>query len=263
MVIGGLRGVPRLSHIFVEAMVELGFARNPSYNADPAEGASIVQANQHLGVRWSAARAYLHAVRNRPNLKVVTHAFVRRVLLEGRRAVGVEYDVDGRTVAERAAREVILSASAFNSPRILMLSGIGDPAQLAAANIPVLQANPAVGRNLQDHPATNVKAFVNVHTANLDDNLLGKLKHGRRFAFTHGGEATFVHSAIALIRTRPETRMAGRAVLLRRIRLRVHVEGPQDARPARRRTSAAREAAAMWNCGPWISAIRRASSPTC
>jgi choline dehydrogenase len=204
VVVGGLRGVPRLSYVFVEAMAELGYGKNRSYNGDPAEGASIIQANQHLGVRYSAARAYLHPARNRLNLRVVTHAFVRRVLFDGRRAVGVEYDVDGRTVTERASREVILSASAFNSPKILMLSGIGDPAQLAAANIPVLHANPAVGRNLQDHPATNVKGLVNVHTANLDDNLLGKLKHGLRFAFTRGGEATFVHSALALIRTRPE-----------------------------------------------------------
>jgi choline dehydrogenase len=127
VVVGGLRGVPRLSHVFVEAMAELGFGKDPSYNGDPAEGASIVHANQHLGVRYSAARAYLHPARNRANLKVVTHVFVRRVLFEGRRAVGIEFEVGGKTVVERALREVILSASAFNSPKIQMLSGIGDP----------------------------------------------------------------------------------------------------------------------------------------
>jgi choline dehydrogenase len=117
--------------------------------------------------------------------------------------VGVEFDVDGRTMVEKAAGEVIVSASAFNSPKLLMLSGIGPAGQLAAFGIPILHANDAVGRNLQDHPATNVKGFVNTRTTNMDDNLLGRIKHGLRFAVSLGGAATYVHSAVAFVRTRP------------------------------------------------------------
>lgn len=202
--VGELRGVHPLAHVFVDAMAELGYPRNPSYNADPCEGASIAHATQHMGLRWSTARGYLHPVRHRQNLSIRTGAEVRRVLIENGRAVGVEVAQNGRTSIERAAGEVILSASTFNSAKLLMLSGIGPGDHLAEMGIPVLSDLPGVGRNLQDHPVSNVQALVNTRTINQDANMLGKLKHAARFALTRGGPATYVQAAVAFIRSRPD-----------------------------------------------------------
>jgi choline dehydrogenase len=204
VVISELRGVPHLSHVFVDAMAELGYPRNPSYNGDPTDGVSIIHANQLNGVRYSAARAYLSPIRNRANLKIQLNTIVNRIVFDGKTAVGVETEQDGKTVVERARGEVILSASSFNSPKLLMLSGIGPVDELARHGITVLHASPGVGRNLQDHPATNVKGYVNTHTVNQDVNLFGYIRHGLRFALARGGEATFVHSALAFVKTRPD-----------------------------------------------------------
>jgi 4-pyridoxate dehydrogenase len=105
------------------------------------------------GRRESAATAYLHPALRRKNLTVTVRAHVARVVLEGMRAVGVEYIEDSQRRLARAELEVIVSAGAINSPQILMLSGIGDPQALAAHGITVKAALPGVGRNLQDHAA--------------------------------------------------------------------------------------------------------------
>jgi choline dehydrogenase len=204
VVISELRDPPKLARVFIEAMAELGFPRNRSYNGEPSEGASIIHATQHRGMRYSAARGYLHPVRHRPNLEVRTGVLVRRVVFDGRRAVGIEIETDGNIHVERAAGEVILSTSVFNSPKLLMLSGIGDPEDLSAFGIPVLHASPGVGRNLHDHSVSNVKGLVNQRTANLDDNWLGMIRHGLHFILRQGGPATYPHSAVAFVRTRQE-----------------------------------------------------------
>jgi choline dehydrogenase-like flavoprotein len=112
----------------------------------------IYQVTQDRGERCSAARAYLWPHRSRPNLRITANAQVQRLLFDGRRAVGVEVKVGGLTRRLRARREVVLSAGAIQSPQLLMLSGIGDAAQLQAQGIPVLHHLPGVGANLQDHP---------------------------------------------------------------------------------------------------------------
>lgn len=204
VVVSQLRGAPFLSHVFVDAMAELGFPKNPSYNAEPTDGASIAHATHHMGFRYSAARGYLHPIRNRKNLTILTGAVARRVLFEGRRAVGVEFEHEGRIRTERAHGEIILSASTFNSPKLLMLSGVGPADQLRSFGIEVIHDNPHVGRNLHDHPAAVVNGLVNRRTANMDVNLIGKLRHALRFALTRGGEATYLQSAVAFVKTRPE-----------------------------------------------------------
>jgi choline dehydrogenase len=103
------------------------------------------------GRRWSAAKAYLYPVMNRPNLTVELGALTTRILFEGRRAVGIEYARGGQTVQARADREVILSGGAINSPQLLMLSGIGNADELRKLDIPVIANRPGVGENLQDH----------------------------------------------------------------------------------------------------------------
>lgn len=199
-----LRGAPQLSHVFVDAMDEIGIRKNPSYNAESGEGASIAHATQHMGWRWSTARGYLRPAMNRPNLTVRTGATVSRILMEGRRAVGVEYDYQGQTRSDRAAREILLSASTFNSPKLLMLSGIGPAEHLRQHGIEVLHDLPGVGRNLQDHVGVHVKALVNRRTTNMDDNLIGKIRHGLRFATTMSGPAGYLQSAVAFARSRPD-----------------------------------------------------------
>ena len=201
---GALRGAPHLSHVFVEAMNEIGIPKNPSYNGEPCEGASIAHATQHLGWRWSTARGYLRPAMRRPNLTIRTGANVRRILMQGKRAIGVEYDQNGKTHSEFAAREVLLSASTFNSAKILMLSGVGPAEQLRKHGIEVLHDLPGVGQNLQDHVAVHVKALVNRRTTNMDDNLLGRIRHGMRFATTMSGPAGYLQSAVAFTRSRPD-----------------------------------------------------------
>jgi choline dehydrogenase len=199
-----LRGVPRIAHVFVEAMAELGYRRNPDYNGEDTEGAAIAHATHRRGLRSSTAGGYLHPVRHRGNLRIETGAIARRIVFDGRRAVGVEIAQHGTTRIERAAAEVIVSASTFNSPKLLMLSGIGPGAHLRELGIEVRHDLPGVGRNLHDHPVSNVQALVNVRTLNLDANPMGKLRHALRFALTRGGPATFVQVAVAFVRSRPD-----------------------------------------------------------
>ncbi len=204
IVVSEVRHPPKLTHVFVDAMAELGFPRNSAYNAEPTDGSTVIHATQHMGTRFSAARGYLDPVKRRTNLKIVTNAMVRRFLIENQVAVGVEYDVDGDTRVERCSGEVILSASAINSPKLLMLSGIGPAGQLRSLGIDVVHHNAAVGRNLQEHPSTQVKATVNVKTANQEFNLAGKLKYALQFMLKRGGFATYTYSGVALVRTRDE-----------------------------------------------------------
>ncbi len=138
---------------FLDAAREGQFRIREDFNADDHEGLGIYQVTQHNGERWSAARAYVHPhMESRANLKVETGAHATRILFEGKRAVGVEYRQGKETKLIRAGREVILAAGAFQSPQLLMLSGVGDSAALGAHGIPSVHHLPGVGQNLQDHP---------------------------------------------------------------------------------------------------------------
>ena len=139
---------------FVEAGVEAGLARNEDFNGAAQEGVGMYQVTQRGGMRASAAVAYLHPAFDRPNLTVMPYMHVNKVLFEGNRAVGVEANQLGQAQQLRAEREVILCGGAFNSPQLLMLSGIGPAEHLAVKEIEVLLDQPAVGENLSDHPAT-------------------------------------------------------------------------------------------------------------
>ena len=141
--------VTPVSLAFVSAGKELGYAER-DYNGRSQLGFSHTQQTVRNGVRWSTARAFLHPVRDRDNLVVVPHATVRRVEVEGGRAVGVQVETEGELQLVRAKREVVLSAGAVGSPKILLLSGIGPADQLREANISVVRDLP-VGKNLLDH----------------------------------------------------------------------------------------------------------------
>jgi choline dehydrogenase len=144
----------RITPAFVEAGVEAGLARNEDFNGAEQDGVGMYQVNQRGGMRASASVAYLHPALERPNLTVMPYTQVSRVLFEGTRAVGVEASRFGEAQELRAEREVILCGGAYNSPQLLMLSGVGPAEHLAMREVEVLLDQPAVGENLGDHPAT-------------------------------------------------------------------------------------------------------------
>jgi choline dehydrogenase len=141
-----------LSDAFIAAAGRCGIPATPDFNTGDNTGAGYFQMTTRDGVRQSTARAFLDPVRQRPNLRVLTGLQVTRVRFEGRRAVGIDAtDAANRTVAIDARREVVLCAGAVQSPQLLMLSGIGDAAQLQAHGIAVVHHLRGVGLNLQDH----------------------------------------------------------------------------------------------------------------
>ena len=136
---------------WIEAGRQAGFPAATDYNTNEQEGFGRGQYTIRDGRRSSSARAYLRPIMHRPNLTVETKAHALRVIFEGRRAVGLEYAQNGAVAEARAEREVILSAGAFNTPQLLMLSGVGPADHLSSLGIKPLVDLPAVGANLQDH----------------------------------------------------------------------------------------------------------------
>ena len=136
---------------FVEACERLGFTRNPDNNGEWFEGVAPNQLNVHRGWRWSPATAYLKPAMGRPNLRVETERVGQRILIRDGRAIGVMVRGPDGDETYLARREVILCAGAIESPKLLMLSGIGDGAALQSLGIPVAVHAPEVGKNLQDH----------------------------------------------------------------------------------------------------------------
>ena len=141
----------RISRDFVEAAVQAGYPYNPDFNAQQQEGVGQYQVTHLHGERFSAAKAYLAPVRHRPNLHIVTNATATRVLMHGRRAVGLAYLLGHEKKQLLARREVLLSAGALQSPQLLMLSGIGAGSLLQQHGIHVAHHLPGVGMHLHDH----------------------------------------------------------------------------------------------------------------
>ncbi len=155
------------SQRFVEAAVAMGYPYNPDFNAMQQEGVGPFQLTAKDGKRHSAAAAFLLPILKRPNLTTTTGALVTRLLFKGTRTVGVEYLHEGTLHQARVNSEVILSAGAFDSPKLLMLSGIGDAEHLQAMGISVVVDLLNVGQNLQDHVLVPVpyEATQNLHPA--------------------------------------------------------------------------------------------------
>jgi choline dehydrogenase len=142
----------------LEAAVQAGYAHIPDLNVDRPEGVSRFQLTQRNGLRCSTADAYLHPAAGRPNLEVRSSVFAERVVFAGDRAVGVEIVRDGERETVRAEREVILAAGSYQSPVLLMHSGIGPADELSLVGLPVIHDLP-VGRNLQDHCMVQLNYF--------------------------------------------------------------------------------------------------------
>jgi choline dehydrogenase len=152
------RAVNAVSHAFFDAAAQAGLERVEDFNGAEQDGVGFYQVTQRDGMRESAASAYLRPAQERPNLTVMPHTHVRRVLLDGTRAVGVQASrVGGQQDLElRVEREVILCGGAYNSPQLLMLSGVGPAEHLRAHGIEVLLDRAAVGENLSDHAAAEL-----------------------------------------------------------------------------------------------------------
>ena len=140
-----------LGPAFIQAGIEAGYPHNPDFNGETQEGLGMYQVTHKGGERFSAAKAYLTPNLGRPNLHVFTGAHTTRILTERKRAVGVEFVHEGETKQLRASREVLLCAGAFQSPQILMLSGIGPHQHLLEHRIPTVHDLSGVGQHLHDH----------------------------------------------------------------------------------------------------------------
>ncbi|MCG2596582.1 GMC family oxidoreductase [Achromobacter insuavis] len=136
---------------FADAAAQEGIPRVQDFNRGDNFGVGYFDVNQRRGWRWNTAKAFLRPVRERSNLHVMTGSHAERLLFEGTRCVGVQVRREGQSVGVRAAREVVLAAGAVNTPQLLELSGIGEPARLRESGIALRHALPGVGENLQDH----------------------------------------------------------------------------------------------------------------
>lgn len=202
--VGPLRTTHPLGRAFIDAAVSAGLPENPDYNGADQEGAAAPQVTQHRGARWSSARAYLGPAAKRANLSIVTNAEVERVLFVERRARGVAYRRGGTRHAVHGG-EVVLSAGALASPKLLMLSGIGPADALARHGIEVVHHAPGVGQNLAEHPNANMSWDVRQHTYNMDTSGPRMALALLRWAIDRRGPATSPYPhAVAFFRSSPD-----------------------------------------------------------
>ncbi len=204
MSVSRLRTTHPLGEVFLKAASEQGLPLNHDYNGATQEGVSPPQVTQRKGWRCSSARAFLAPARSRRNLTVLTGIDVEQLLFaEGEsRCIGVKTRT--RSFMLSPGGEVILSAGALGSPKILMHSGIGDLAALSALGIHARVHRPSVGANLQEHPNSVVCAHVNVRTYNMDATPLRMLRNAIYWAFTGRGPASSPYPhAVAFLRSSP------------------------------------------------------------
>jgi len=202
LTIGDLRDPNPTTRAFVRAAMETGIPPLEDAKGAEPEGVTVARVTQRRGRRWSAADAYLRPALRRPNLTVRAGAHVTRVLVEGRRAAGVEYRRAGERAVAHAEREVILAGGAVNSPQLLMLSGIGPGDALRALGIEVCRHLPGVGANLQDHLAIAVIVRCPEPVSLVAAESLANL--ARYLVFRRGMLTSNVGEAYALVRTRPD-----------------------------------------------------------
>ncbi len=196
-----------ITDAWVAAAQAAGYPFNPDYNGATQEGVGFFQLTSQNGRRCSSAVAYLNPVKKRPNLRIVTHAQVDRILLDGRRATGVRYtDRAGRPQTVTANREIVLSGGAINSPQLLMLSGIGEADQLSEHGLTVAHDLPGVGKNLQDHLQARLVYKCNEPTLNDEvSTLIGQARIGLKYLMFRAGPMTMAASlATGFLKTRED-----------------------------------------------------------
>lgn len=187
---------------FIRACQELGLGVSDDLNGAVREGAGICQASQRSGRRESTAHAFLDPASKRPNLRIVTEAQVEKILIEDGRAVGVKFRKAGHLSEVIAGQGVVVCAGAIATPKLLMLSGIGDPKELTDQGIATVVAAPAVGKNLMEHPGASVSFEVTVPTLTSDQGPVRSPIHALNYLFNRSGPlATPIGHAQAFVRT--------------------------------------------------------------
>lgn len=182
----------RIFEAYLEAGRQYGLAYNPDYNGRVQEGVHKYQATIDAGTRGSTDHAYLRTAAGRDNLQIMTNAVATRIVFDGNAATGVKLDVGGKTVNVTARQEVILSAGAYQSPHLLMHSGIGDADHLREIGIDLVVHLPGVGQNLQDHPcvALGYTSRVKGVSPAVGMSLFRKAKIGAEWLFRKQGLGT-------------------------------------------------------------------------
>ena len=183
---------------FRQAAAQAGIPSVDDFNRGDNEGCGYFEVNQRRGVRWTAAKAFLHPIAHRPNLKIVTHAHAQRIEFVGRRAVGLHFVHEGELRYARAHAETILAAGAIGSPQLLQLSGVGPARYLSTLEIPVVHDLPGVGMNLQDHLQLRlIYKLQNARTLNtMAGTMLGKAVMGLDYYVRRRGPLTMAPSQL-------------------------------------------------------------------
>ena len=193
---------------FRRACVEVGIPATEDFNGGNNEGAGYFEVNQKRGVRWSAAHAFLHPVRHRPNLTVLTKAQASRLTVAEGRVTGVDFRLDGAAAHASARREVVLATGAVGSPHLLQLSGIGPGALLREHGIDVVHDLPGVGENLQDH--LQIRAVYKVTGAKTlnerANSLVGQAGMALEYALFRRGPMTMAPSQLGVFTKSDESR---------------------------------------------------------
>jgi len=185
---------------FRDAAEEMGIPKTEDFNRGDNEGSAYFEVNQKRGLRWSAARGFLDPVKHRPNLTILTQAEVEKLVFDGNRVSGLRFRKDGTIHEVKAGKRVVLAAGAVASPKIMLLSGIGDAGKLASFGIAAKADRPGVGANLQDHlqlrPIYKVQG---VRTLNMDyANLFKRAWMGIEFALRRTGPMTMAPSQLGV-----------------------------------------------------------------
>ena len=196
-----------ITDAWVAAAQAAGYKFNSDYNGADQEGVGFFQLTAKNGRRCSTAVAYLNPARTRPNLQIITHAQVEKIVIEGQRATGIQYkDKSGMLQTLKAHKEIILSGGSINSPQLLMLSGIGEAEQLQQHGIEVKKDLHGVGKNMQDH--LQARLVYKTHEPTLNDevsSLIGQAKIGLKYLMFRAGPMTMAASlATGFLKTRPE-----------------------------------------------------------
>jgi len=199
----GKRDIP-LHQAFVESGQQAGFEVTKDYNGEQQEGFSPMEQTVYKGQRWSAADAYLKPALKRPNLNL-HKCMARRIVIEDGKAVGVEVQSGKKIYIVHALKEVIVAASAINSPKLLMLSGIGPAEHLKEMGIPVVADRPGVGQNLQDHLELYIQQACTLPITLFKYwNLIGKLRVGIQWLFNKTGPGSSnAFESCAFLRSKP------------------------------------------------------------
>lgn len=194
-----------LARAFFNACVAAGIPANDDYNGATQEGIAFNQVMMRDGVRVSAASAYLAPVRGRPNLRVLTNSLVRRIVIENRRATGVEFERGGVTGTVTAGREVLLCGGTVASPQLLLLSGIGDAGALGSLGIASIADLPAVGRNMQEHVRAQVVFRTRIPSYNRETRGVRLMRHVANYVLHKTGLLAVTASQVnGFVRSSPE-----------------------------------------------------------